>query len=270
MRRSLSYSLVTASGGSPESWFLMLHGAFGTGRNWGTVARELVKTRPRWGVVLADLRMHGASQGFPPPHTLKAAASDLDTLAKSLGTNVSAVLGHSFGGKVALVYAKDPPEDFHQAWIIDSSPSAIEPSGSAWQMLQAVRSLPQEFSSREEAIAGLGRSGFARRVAQWMATNLESRGGRYRWRLDFDALEEMLLDFFQTELWSVVENPPSHVEIHFVKGAGSNELADADVLRLQAIARANPRVFLHGVLGGHWLNADNPDAVVRLLSTNLR
>src|SRR5438045_3613951 len=45
---------------------LFLHGIFGTGGNWRTIARRWVALRPTWGAVLVDLRMHGRSQGLRP------------------------------------------------------------------------------------------------------------------------------------------------------------------------------------------------------------
>src|SRR5437667_10900659 len=98
----VSHSLVASNGRAPKKHLVTLHGAFGAGRNWGAIARRLVLARPEWGVVLADLRLHGDSQGFSPPHTLDAAAADIDELGRTLGFSFDAVLGHSLGGKVAL------------------------------------------------------------------------------------------------------------------------------------------------------------------------
>src|SRR5688572_17676276 len=93
----LSHTRVTGAGAAPERWLLMLHGIYGSGRNWGTIARRLVEARPEWGVLLVDLRNHGGSQGFPPPHTLQASAADVDRLVEALDFHGAAVLGHSFG-----------------------------------------------------------------------------------------------------------------------------------------------------------------------------
>ena len=78
-----------------------LHGILGSGANWRTFARRFVEAKPTWRAVLVDLRKHGASQDFPAPHTLVACADDLRALEKSIG-RFDGVLGHSFGGKVAL------------------------------------------------------------------------------------------------------------------------------------------------------------------------
>src|SRR5690554_6050371 len=117
----LNHSKVTADGADPHKWLLVLHGIYGSGRNWGTIARRLVEERPEWGVALVDLRMHGMSQGFEGPHTLKATADDVDAMVAETGLNAQAVLGHSFGGKVALVYAQRHGDELEQVWIIDST-----------------------------------------------------------------------------------------------------------------------------------------------------
>lgn len=268
MTPKLNHSLIVSPAHVPQRRLLILHGAFGAGRNWGTIARRLVQARPEWGVVLADLRLHGASQGFLPPHTMEAAAADIDALAQTLGVSLDGVLGHSLGGKVALTHASRRPAGLRQVWVVDSTPAAEPPSGSAWQMLRAVRSLPAEFSSREEAVAGLVSFGFTRDVAQWMTANLERDGAHYRWRLDFAAVEDLLRDFFQTDAWTIVADPPDGVEMRFIKASDSDALSE-ETLRLLRMIAGRHRVHLHMVRGGHWIHADNPDAVVQLLAHHL-
>lgn len=262
----LNYDLVRE--GDPAHWMLVLHGIYGQGRNWGSVARRVVRERPEWGVALVDLRMHGGSQGFAPPHTLASAADDLLTLHEPLGGAPAAALGHSFGGKVALSYLARHSAGLRQVWLLDSTPAAREPGGSAHAMLQVLRALPAVFPSRAQLIAALERGRVATPVAQWMATNLEPDDGGYRWRFDLDALEILLGDFFATDLWSVVEAPPDDVQVHLVKAIESSVLAGADLARAER-ATQNGRTFVHEVAGGHWLNADNPDAVVELLVARL-
>lgn len=275
VRPILNHTLVADPGVRPRAWLLVLHGFFGAGRNWATVARRLTAARPEWGVVLADLRLHGASQGFAPPHTLEACADDLVALRAAVSradgaeAPVRAVLGHSFGGKVALTYLARHPDGVRQGWIVDADPSASAPGGGAWEMLRAVKALPSSFRAREDLVADLERSGFDRRTAEWMATNLERADDGYRWRLDFAALEVLLRDFFQTDLWGVIERLPPDVDLHVVRATRSDIIPEASVSRLQAIGRATGRVAVDHVAGGHWLNADNPDALVALVAAGL-
>ena len=265
----LTHSHVTAQGRTPDRWLMVLHGIYGSGRNWGTIARRLVEQRPEWGAVLTDLRMHGGSRNFTGPHTVAASAGDVGALAAHLGGEVAAVMGHSFGGKVALTYAATAPAGLRQVWVMDSTPAVRAPEGSAWRMIEAIRSLPPEFASRAEAVQGLVAKGYDEGLGQWMAINLEPHEGRYRWRLDFDVMEEMLRDFFQADLWQTVARPPGGVELHFVKASESNTLEESAAARVEAAGAATGRVFLHRLEGGHWINTDNPEGVLDLLVRNL-
>jgi esterase len=266
----LSHTRVATPGRDPERWMLVLHGIYGSGRNWGTIARRLVEARPEWGCVLTDLRMHGGSVDFTPPHTLAAAAGDVAQLADRLELTLGAVMGHSFGGKVALMLARDhAPAGLRQVWVMDSTPAIRAPAGDAWGMIEAVRALPESFGSRAEAVQGLVAQGYDEGIAQWMAINLQPRDGRFHWRIDFAAMEEMLRDFFRTELWDVVTRPPQGVELHFVKASRSDTLDESAAARIEAAGVASGRVHLHRVEGGHWINTDNPQGVLELLSRQL-
>lgn len=278
----LHHEVVSAET-TPGRWMYVLHGIYGAGRNWRTVASRLTRRRPGWGALLVDLRMHGDSTGFEGPHTLSACAADLRRLEESTGRPPSALLGHSFGGKVVLETLEragirgresegrepDPDAPPRQAWIVDSTPEAREPGGSAVRMLEVVRSLQEPFDSREEAADGIVDRGFPRPVARWMTTNLERADDGFRWALDWSAMEELLEDFFATDLWSVVADPPPGWEIHFVKAENSEVLPAEACDRIRRAGRRTGRVFLHRLSGGHFLNAENPDAVVDLLAEEL-
>lgn len=261
----LSTRTVTADTATPQRWLAVLHGIYGAGRNWGAVARALVDRRPEWGTLLVDLRQHGESTGFGPPHTLDQTAADLDGLETG---PIPAVLGHSFGGKIALIRGRED-EAVEQVWVVDSTPEAREPEGSAWQMLRVLRSLPDRFEDREAAVDALAEHGIDRPVALWMTTNLERGEDGYRWRIDLDDMESLLVDFFETDLWGVVDAPRDGLELHFIRATRSPVMSAETVRRIREAGAATGRVFLHDVRGGHWLNADNPDALVELIAPRL-
>src|SRR5688572_18839444 len=116
------HAFLSARGASPQRWLFFLHGILGSGTNWRSFAQRLVDQHPIWGAVLVDLRMHGASQGAPPPHSIEAAAEDLTHLEAVLPGPARGVLGHSFGGKVALAYLSRRGEALSHAFILDSMP----------------------------------------------------------------------------------------------------------------------------------------------------
>jgi pimeloyl-ACP methyl ester carboxylesterase len=266
---TLHHELVHEAGAAPGRWLYVLHGIFGAGRNWASVARRLVRKRPEWGALLVDLRQHGASQGFPPPHSVAAAAADLADLAEATHLAPDALLGHSFGGKVALIASQLPAlrEQLRQVWMIDSTPATRAPGGSAWNMYRIIDAVPGAFAAREELIARLIEAGVAPPTAQWMATNLEARNGAYEWRFDRKAVGELLHSFFETDAWPALETAAPGLTVHLVRARQSSVL-DSDTLA-RAGAISAEKVQIHELAGGHWLNADNPDGVVELLCREL-
>ena len=181
---------------------------------------------------------------------------------------LGSILGHSFGGKVALAHARDR-EEVRQVWVVDSTPAAREPEGGAWNMLAILRRVPGRYAEREEAVAALVAEGVERPIALWMTTNLDWTGTEYRWKLDFEDMEALLRSFFALDLWPVVDEPPERLEVHIVKATRSSILDSAAAERVREAGRRTGRVYLHEVEGDHWLNADNPDAVVALLAEHL-
>lgn len=290
---SLFFQPVVAEASRPRRWMLFLHGIFGRGSNWRGIARRLVTARPDWGAALVDLRMHGGSQGFAPPHTLAAAVRDLDELEARLGqesggeagSEVGCVLGHSFGGKVALGYVARRAGALDQAWIIDAPPGALiqtmhtmARTGAAGErllssselVLETLASFSEGFASRGAFVSRLEAAGFPRPLAEWLAMNLVREGDYYRFALDLGAIRALLDDFFATDLWSVVERPPGRVGLHMVTGAHSEAFGPADRRRLeQAAGASGGRLLVHTLPAGHWVHVDDPEGLLALLLQHL-
>ena len=292
---TLHHEIVEAPGAAPSRQMLLLHGIYGAGRNWGSIARSLVRARPEWRVVLVDLRSHGKSPRLAP-HTLDCCAADLLALEKHLRRPADAVLGHSFGGKVALLFGRHRAEGSRtetgglgvgadglahgasglrhggapiQLWIVDSSPSAGQPGGGAWRMLGVLRRHPGPFGSRAEVVDAVASEGFSPLVANWMAINAVRTDTGLEWRIDPDEMEAYLRDYFRTDAWDVVERPPAGTSLHFIRALGSSVLDDAAARRIGAAARGAGPVVLHEMEGGHWVNTENPEALLGLLVDGL-
>ena len=263
----LASTRVDAGRGSTSRALVMLHGIYGRGRNWQAIARGLVGKRPEYACWLVDLPYHGDSPPARHDDHLAGLAQDLDEWLRSAGVQPDAVLGHSYGGKVALALSAMRPEPPMHVWIIDSTPEVKPPSGSAWDMLQVVRAMPPRFASRDEATAAIVAGGFSLGVAQWMATNLARDGDAFAWRLDFDRMERLLRDFFAADLWSVVDDVDSAHVLHFLKATRSSAMSDAAASRIRALP--GPRVQFHEREGGHWIHAEAPDVVKDLLADSL-
>ncbi len=250
---------------------LVLHGILGSGTNFRGFARRLAAARPGWGFILVDLRMHGQSQGAPPPHTLATAAADLHRLGAHLGLPIAAVMGHSFGGKVALTYAASSPRELEQTWVLDASPGVRrDRAGISDNIVRMLRDIPAELPSRERFLELLAARGVSRPTADWLAMNVRREGDAFRLRLDLDAIDALLEDYFTVDLWPVLERAQGARAFHVVVADRSDAFDAADRAHLAAIAAQQPRVHPHLVTdAGHWVHVDAPDALFALVSEGL-
>ena len=272
------HAFVSAPGAQPERWALFLHGIFGSGGNWRTLARQWVARRPEWGAVLVDLRMHGQSQAAPPPHTLFSAVQDLIALEEKLlaeGKAVRGVIGHSFGGKVALIY----PRDLDRVWILDCDPGA-QPLRAARErpstvaVLDSLEAMPRDFESRDGVIAALTTRGHDSVLAQWLAMNWVRAGESYKLRLDLTAVRALLTDYYDSDCWRAVNllvgagpviwPKVDPAALRFIVGGRSTAVPASSIERLRSLG-ANVQVIPDA---GHWLHVDAPEALLALLSAD--
>ena len=252
---------------------LFLHGILGRGANLRTTARQFVEQRPEWSAWLVDLRGHGRSPKGTPDPSLEAAAKDVVAVALRQPMPIGAIIGHSFGGKVALEVTRlDEDASLAHAVVIDSMPGKREPvrgSDSALAVVETLESLPTTFASITEFVRAVEAAGFARELAQWLAGSLEREGNQVRFALDLREIRSMLLDYFARELWPVVENPPDAVRVHLVIGSRSDTYSMADRERAHRIAASNDRVTVDLLPAGHWVHVDDPDGLLRILAERL-
>ncbi|MDX1682996.1 MAG: alpha/beta hydrolase [Phycisphaeraceae bacterium] len=263
-RTEPAFTIRTANDAEPEQTLLVAHGIYGRGRNWQSIARRLVKLRPDWAVALVDLRGHGDSTELDGPDTFEQCGTDLAGLVESIAPPVRALLGHSFGGKVALAMLRHEPETLRWAWVVDVSPGPREKSGMPWRVLTLLRDYPGPFESRQDTVSSLIQEGLSRPVAMWLATNLESGEDGWRWTIDPDVMEKLLTGYAEADLWSVMESPPEGVSIGVVRAERDSLIPDEDVDRMKeavAVFKTLP--------GGHWLHAEQPEPLVELLAETL-
>jgi len=269
MPATLHAQRLTTPDRSPDRWLYLLHGIFGAGRNWNAVSRRIVEARPDWGVLAIDLRGHGRSDRGTPPHTLAACVDDLLHLPDAGAPPATAVLGHSFGGKVATLFAE--AAELQSLWIADSTPSAREPDGSAWEMVDVLENHPGPFLDRDAGVAAVESTGYARPVAMWMGTNLE-RGpdDAWRWRLDAKQMRELLIDFFEVDAWPQLRAAAeAGTRVRLLRATESMIVTQEDQRKFTDLRDDGLPVERIDIEGGHWLNADAPDRVAEVLAEGL-
>jgi esterase len=268
----LAHQWVRPSAGSPERVLLMLHGVFGMGTNFRTIAGRLCEQNPGWAVVLADLRGHGQSQGFAPPHTLPAAADDVLRLAASLELPVRAIAGHSFGGKVVLAALEQQPGWVRTAVVLDSDPGVAQmdvASSLVLRVLEALEALPRVLPSREFFQAELAAREFPQAIVAWLAMNVRRDGDAYSLRLDLPAIRSMLEDYRTRDYFPMLE--ASHkVALHYLIAGNGSALGPASQQRVNVLGQQGLLTVHHLANAGHWLHVDAPERVLEILTAALR
>jgi len=252
---------------------LVLHGILGSHKNWRTFTRGLARALPGWRFALVDLRNHGASHGAPGPPTLAACADALQRLAEQLDAPVEVVIGHSFGGKVALELGARAPDGLSTVFVLDASPErhAVLPEADheVRTVMAALRAVPQPLARRNDVMVHLAAAGLHRSIQLWMTTNLRASDEGMVWTFDLDAATAMLEDYFRTDSWGPLRSTdPSAPAVHLVR-AGRSDRWTSDVLRKLDELPTGARGAVHVLPdAGHWVHVDNPRGLSDLLVRN--
>lgn len=274
----LSFDLITAPSSSPTRCAFVLHGILGSAQNWRSFVRRLAPRRPETAWYLVDLRNHGDStlpehDPPPPPHTVAACAEDLEALAATLTHPVELVVGHSFGGKVGLVYAQRaaarPGSALREVWSLDAPPGALPAEDAVDtdvnRVLESLQRITLPIESREALVETLRGFGHSPNLALWMTTNLRPVDGGFVWRFDLTAIEAMMRDFYRADLVPFLTAVPAPLTVHVVRAGRSDRWPDALWSRLTAAE--GDRLRLHILENaGHWLHVDAPEALLDLLA----
>ncbi len=250
----------------------VLHGILGSGRNWRSLARKLSEGHPEWRFLLVDLRHHGRSGHPPSPDTLAACAADLEALAEPQGPP-ELVVGHSFGGKVALELARRGHLGAVTTWALDAAPGAAlgqadAASHDALGVLAALRTVAGPMPDRARFREGLLRAGLSQPIVAWLLTSAR-RGddGLWRWVYDLDAVDAMLRDYLATDFWPWLTRTTQTV--HLLRAGRGGRWSESDLL---AAARLSPESSVRVHLlpeAGHWVHVDDPEGTMALLATSL-
>jgi proline iminopeptidase len=107
--------------------FLMLHG--GLGFDHAYLQSTLGPLEDVMRMIYVDQRNNGRSEHGPLEDvTIPQLADDVDGLRAHLGLERMGVLGHSYGGFVALEYAARYPDRVSHLIALDTSPGTFEPT----------------------------------------------------------------------------------------------------------------------------------------------
>lgn len=228
---------------------LIAHGLYGSARNWNVIAKHLSKTRP---VLTVDMRNHGASP-WADTNSYADLAKDLAEVVEAQGRGALDVIGHSMGGKAAMMLALTRPDCVARLLVGDIAPVAY--SHSQVQYIDAMRAVDlSRVTRRSDAAEGLADLGVSPELQAFFTQSLDVAGKR--WRYNLDALER--------DMPKIMSFP--EIDAHFTGATLFLSGAQSDYVlpdHRPTIKNLFPNArFAKIPNAGHWLHADNPKAFI--------
>ncbi|KAG8509840.1 Protein ABHD11, partial [Galemys pyrenaicus] len=187
----LAYKLLDGEVAHPALVFL--HGLFGCKTNFNSIAKALAQQTGRR-VLTVDARNHGDSP-HSPDMSYEAMSQDLQDLLPQLGLVPCVLIGHSMGGKTAMLLALQRPEMVDRLIAVDISPvetTSVSDFPTYMTAMKAIN-IPDEVphsSARKLADEQLRPVIQDISVRQFLLTNLVEVNGRFVWRVNLDALAQ--------------------------------------------------------------------------------
>ncbi|WP_167620042.1 alpha/beta fold hydrolase [Paracoccus ravus] len=236
---------------STQAPVLLAHGLFGSGKNLGGLARRLAETRR---VISLDMRNHGDSF-HDPDHSYPALAGDLAEIIRAQGGQAD-VLGHSMGGKAAMMLALTHPELVRRLAVLDIAPFAY--GHTQTPLIDAMEAVDlRDLKLRSEADRRLGDYVDTPGVRAFLLQSLDLKSLPPRWKFNLATLREQMptLVGWPSDAPKATFDGPVLV----LAGAESDYVREPQVEAIRAhLPQAKIR-FLAG--SGHWLHADRPSEV---------
>lgn len=255
---SLDLSFLENGQGVP---LVVLHGLFGSSRNWQGVAKKLAD---RYRVIAVDLRNHGASpwgNGMSYPEM----ARDVRDFLIKHGLEGAALLGHSMGGKTAMTLALNHPEIISKLIVVDSAPVVYQPTQLPYA--QAMLSVNLKAIERRGEVEVLLRPYVEdEHTRLFLLQNLVTGpDGHLVWRVNLRAIINAMpiIAGFPMPAPGVQFTKPTL----FIAGGDSDYITERAHPNINSLFPANS---IHTIPGtGHWPHADKPDAVAEAVGSFL-
>jgi len=240
----LLHSLI-AGHGQP---LIILHGFLGMGDNWKSLANKFSEF---YEVHLVDQRNHGRSF-HDDEFSYEDMVNDLLNYIDHHGLERVNLLGHSMGGKTAMLFAVEHPEKINKLIVADIGPKFYPPHHQL--ILDALKEVDfEKITSRNEVDEILKKSIPETGIRQFLLKNVyrENRD-KLAYRFNLEVLEENY-DEIGVSLppRSLFEGP-----VLFLKGALSGYITDRDEDLIFAHFPDSSIISIANA--GHWLHAENP------------
>lgn len=227
---------------------VILHGFLGMGDNWKSLA---VKFSKQYQVHLVDQRNHGRSF-HAEEFSYEDMVQDLHNYLVHHNLYKVNILGHSMGGKTAMLFAVEYPELVNKLVVADIAPKFYPPHHQ--YILDALSAVDfSKVKSRSEIDEVLKRHISEFGIRQFLMKNVfRKEKNQFAYRFNLEVLKEQIHEIG-------VPLPPRTIfekPVLFLKGENSGYITNED----EALIRAHfPNSQIETIENAsHWLHAENP------------
>ena len=238
---------------------VILHGLFGMLDNWQGLAKQFGQF---FETHIVDQRNHGKSF-HAEAHNYELMCADLMNYLDVRGLDKVSLLGHSMGGKTAMMFAAKFPERVEKLVVVDIAPKYYAPHH--LEILAGLNAVENaKVQSRNEADKILSQHFSELGIRQFLLKNLYWRTKEeLSFKFNLDVLSKEIQNVGEAIFDSAVFTEPTL----FIDGETSNYILDEDV---ELIERHFPYAEIVQIPNaGHWVHAENPkdffDEVSRFL-----
>ena len=223
---------------------MIVHGLYGSGKNWGVIAKRL---SDQFFVITVDLRNHGDSPWLDT-HNYHVMADDLVEVINSLNIKPN-IIGHSMGGKAAMVLALKRPNLVRNLIIADIAPVKYEHDQS--QFIEAMQKVDlSKVEKRSDATLALSKFVEDKSLQNFFTQSLDIKAKR--WKLNLKVL--------RSEMSEILSFPKIESEFSghslFLKGEKSDYIKSEHRKLIETLfTKARFATFKEA---GHWLHAEKP------------
>jgi pimeloyl-ACP methyl ester carboxylesterase len=254
-------ALHTGAIGEQGSWVVFCHGLFGQGKNWTQVAKAVAAGDDPHRSLLVDLPDHGRS-GWTERFDLVGHA---DLVAEAIRERTDppvGLVGHSLGGKIAMVLALRHPELVERLCVVDVAPVGYPHSDEFAGYIDAMLGIDLDrLERRSDADAALADAVPDPVVRSFLLQNLRRHGDGWTWQPNLALLRDQLDAI--TDWPDLGEVAAYDGPVLWVGGERSPYIRDEYA---DAMARLFPKVLRVTVKGaGHWVHSEQQDAFVAVL-----
>ncbi len=253
---SSSLHVTEVGDGGPRVVFL--HGLFGQGRNFTQIARALA---PDLQSVLIDLPNHGQSPWLDTTD-YEVVAATVATVVRDRYLDAGPVhlVGHSMGGKVAMVLALLHPDLVERLVVVDIAPVSSGGAGEFEHLLDSLAGLDLDaIERRADADAALAAQVDDERVRGFLLQNLRRGANGFCWQANLDLLRSELATIAGfPDVGGSFEGP-----VLWVAGEHSDYVLPDHAPRMRELFPSTRLVTVKGA--GHWVHSEQPDAFVSAL-----